>query len=192
MAVTRMDEHHHKSLKQYINDVIGLERDIANAIGLQVEDEKVKAYPDLLALLQEAARGSERRVELFKKLSEEEGGNVGAAIKESVMAVAGSLAGLYGKVREHPVSRMVRDDIVALDVAAVSYGMLITLGLSIGHDECARLATEALGDCPPLIVKLTDLLPSIVAAELAHDAPLVNPAASQVAVERIRDAWKPS
>lgn len=192
MHVTRMNEHHHKSLKQYVNDVIGLERDIANAIGLQVEDEKVKAYPELLALLQEAARGSDRRVELFKKLSEEEGGNVGAAIKESVMAVAGSLAGLYGKVREHPVSRMVRDDIVALDVAAVSYGMLLTLGLSIGHDECARLATEALGDCPPLIVKLTDLLPSIVAAELAQDAPLVNPAASQVAVERIRDAWKPS
>lgn len=184
-----MNEEHHKSLKQYVNDVIGLERDIANAVAGQIEDDNVKSQPELVTILREIVRGSEERIELFKALSDKEGGNLGAAIKEGVTAVTGVLAGLYGKVREHPVSRMVRDDIVALDVSAVSYSMLLTLGLSIGHRECAELAERGLVAAPPLIVKLTNLLPGIVANELAKDAPLSNPAAVQVAVEKIRDAW---
>lgn len=187
---TEMNENHHKSLKQYVNDVIGLERDITNAISIQIEDDKVKAYPELLAVLQEIVRGSERRIELFKALSDKEGGNFGAAIKEGVTAVTGALAGLYGKVREDPISRMVRDDVVAMHVSAVSYSMLLTLGLSIGHSETADLATEALNACPPLVLKLTDLLPQIVASEVAEEGALASPSAVQVANDRIQAAWK--
>jgi hypothetical protein len=67
--------------------------------------------------------------------------------------------------------------------------MLLTLGLSIRHKECASLAGRGVEETPPLIIALTDLLPIIVAEELAADAPLVNPAAVKIASARIRDAW---
>ncbi len=184
-----MNEKHHDSLKQYVNDMIGLERDITNAIKLQTEDERVMQFGELKALLDEIVQASTARMELLKRLSDVEDGSFGAVVKEGFTAVTGTLAGIYGKMREHPVSRMVRDDIIALDVASVSYGMLLTLGLSIRHEECASLAGRGVEETPPLIIALTDLLPIIVAEELAADAPLVNPAAVKIASARIRDAW---
>ena len=187
-----MNEKHHDSLKQYINDMIGLERDIANAIKIQTEDDRLLAFGELKAILDQIVHNSETRLEILKNISEEEDGSLGAVVKESITAITGTLAGIYGKMREHPVSRMVRDDIIALEVASVSYGMLFTLGLSIGHRECVVIAEQGLEQTPPLIIELTDLLPVIVADELAADAPLANPAAVQIAQASIRNAWKNS
>ncbi len=184
-----MNEKHHDSLKQYVNDMIGLERDIINAVKLQMEDDRITEFTELNEILTQVVNTSGNRLALLKKLSDAEDGTLGAAFKEGVMAVTGTLAGIYGKVREHPVSRMVRDDIIALDVASVGYGMLLTLGLSTAHEECAELAGIGIEETPPLIIALTDLLPVIVAEELAADAPLANPAAVQIAGIRIREAW---
>lgn len=184
-----MNEKHHDSLKQYVNDMIAVERNITNTIKLQVEDERVQSFHELRSILDRAFHASEARIELLKKLSTEENASLGAAVKESVTAVTGTLAGLYGKIREHPVSRMVRDDIIALDLASVGYGMLLTLGLAIGHEECADVAERGVEETPPVIIALTDLLPLVVAEELAGDAPLANPAAVQIASTRIRNAW---
>lgn len=184
-----MNEKHHDSLKQYVNDMIAVERDITNAIRIQVDDEKTNLFPELKSILTRAIQGSDARIHLLQQLSEKENATFGAAVKEGVTAVTGTLAGIYGKLREHPVSRMVRDDIVALDVASVGYGMLLTLGLAVGHEECAAIAQRGIEEMPPLIVALTDLLPLIVAEELAEDAPLANPAAVQLATTRIREAW---
>ena len=184
-----MNEKHHDSLRQYVNDMIAVERNITNSLKLQMEDEHVQSFHELRSILDRAFHASESRIQLLKKLSAEEDASFGAAVKESVTAVTGTLAGIYGKIREHPVSRMVRDDIIALDLASVGYGMLLTLGLAIGHEECAAIAERGIEETPPLIIALTDLLPLIVAEELAGDAPLANPAAVQLASIRIRDAW---
>jgi len=183
------DSKHHDSIRQYVNDMIGVERDIANALRGQLDDDRVQAHADLAALLVRCAAEGEARLARLKALSQEEGGELGAAIKEGVTAITGTLAGFYGKLREHPLSRMLRDDIVALDVCAVSYSMLHTLGLAAGHGGCAILAEEGLRSCPPLVIALTELLPLIVAEEIAADAPLANPAAAQVALATLREAW---
>ncbi|RYD48254.1 MAG: hypothetical protein EOP85_03920 [Verrucomicrobiaceae bacterium] len=187
-----MNDKHKSSLKQYVNDMIALERDILNAVKSQTEDDRVRGSVDLVTVLEQVVRNADTRIELLKELSHEEDGSLGAAVKESVTAVTGVLAGIYGKLREHPLSRMVRDDIVALEVTSVSYGMLLTLGLSIGHQKCVTVAEKGLEETPPLIIALTDMLPLVVAHELSEDAPLVNPAASQIAQTKIRDAWKVS
>jgi hypothetical protein len=184
-----MDEKHQSSLKQYVNDMIGLERDITNAIKLQVEDERMKEFGELTIILDQIVLAGESRLEALKDLSSREDGTWGAVVKEGITAITGTLAGIYGKVRDHPVSKIVRDDIIALDATCVGHGMLLTLGLSIGHDECAAVAARGIEEIPPLIIALTDLLPVVVAGELAADAPLVNPAAVQVACAHIRDAW---
>ncbi|MCW1886059.1 hypothetical protein OKA04_15075 [Luteolibacter flavescens] len=184
-----MSDTHASNLKQYVNDMIGLEADVSKAIRGQLEDDRVKRHSRLAALLERIAVQSESRLERLKAISKDEGGALGGAIKEGVMTATGVLAGLYGKMREHPVSRMVRDDIVAQTTAATSYGMLLTLGLSASHVECARLAEDGLRACAPTVTLLTSELPEIVASELAEDAPLANPAAAQTALATIREAW---
>ena len=181
-----MNEEHHANLKMYVNDVIALERQIAGAVRTQAEDDSTLKHPGFRNVLLEIAGHSEDRITLLKELSDAEGGSLGATVKEGITGV---LAGLYGKIRKHEVSRMVRDDIIAMDVAAISYSMLLTLGLAIGHRRCVELATLGLNACPSTVVRLTNLMPAIVIAELAEDAPLADPSAAEAAVIRIREAW---
>jgi len=184
-----MNEKHHDSLKMYVNDVIGLERDILNAIEGQLKDDRVTANPRLTPLLQSVVTGSKSRLQRLKEISEAEGGSFGAGIKEAVTSASGALAGIYGKLREHPVSRMLRDDIIALDVASTSYTMLFTLARGVGHSTVADLAHSGMDAVAPQILALTDLLPGVVLGELADEAPLSDPTAEQVVLTAIREAW---
>lgn len=186
-----MNDEHHGSLKQYLNDVIALERDVVNAIEGQLEDARLKDYPDISEILVQMVADGTARIAALKDISDREGGSIGAVLKEGVTAVTGALAGVYGRIREHPVSRMVRDDLVAAHVSATSYGMLLTLALGIGHTETATHAEAYLKASARTVNLLSDRLPLVVIAELAKDAPLTNPAASQLAGEMIRAAWKP-
>lgn len=185
MSTKRQD-----NIRQYVNDMIGLETDISKAIRGQLDDDRVTRRPILTSLLDGIATASERRIDALKAISKSEGGSLGAAVKEGVTTATGVLAGLYGKIREHPVSRMVRDDIVAQTTAATAYGMLLTLALSAGHAELQALAQEGLKACAPTVTLLTRELPHIVGEELAEDKPSANPAAVQASLAAIREAWR--
>lgn len=187
---TLIHEKHRESLTMYVNDVIALERDIINAVDSQLEDSDVVAHPSLAVILKQIVAGSELRIAKLQELSAAEGGSMGASVKEAVMGVAGSLAGMYGKLREHPVSRMVRDDRVAMNVLETSYGMLYTLALGIGHAATAEVALGGLNAAPPLVLKLTDLLPGIILRELSQDASLQNGTVEKTVLEAIHNAWR--
>ncbi len=186
-------EKHHANFKMYVNDVIGLERDILNAIETQLEDDRVVNRPGFAKVLKNITAHGQVRLEQLQAISEEEGGSVGATVKEAVMSATGVLAGLYGKLREHPLSRMLRDDRIAMNVVETSYAMLYTLSLGIGHDRASNLAKEGLNAAAQQVLALTDLLPGIVIAELKADAPLENPDASNIekdVLDAIHNAWR--
>lgn len=184
-----LTEKQHDNLKMYVNDVIAVERDIVNAIQGQLDDDRVKAQPHLVTVLRKAVAGGESRIARLKEISDEEGGSMGAAIKEAAMSVTGVLAGIYGKFREHPLSRIVRDDRVAMNVAETSYAMLYTLALGIGHVRTAEVALDGLNATAPLVLQLTDLLPGIIIDELSQDGPLENPEIERTVVDAIHSAW---
>jgi len=185
-----MNDPHRTTLKQYIKDMISVEYDIHKALSLQLDNDEVKSHSILTELLARAAGESKVRIQRLEALSEQEGAAFSVAVKGGITAVTGSFASLYGKIHEQALSRLVRDDIVALNFASVGYGMMFTLGLSTGHEVCTLLASHAVEEMPPLIVHLTDLLPVLVGEELAKDAPLVNPEAVRIAGGLIRDAWR--
>lgn len=184
-----MSTTHQGNLRQYVNDMIALETDISKAIRGQLEDERVIVRGKLASILGEVVGASESRLERLKKISTDQGGSLGAALKEGVTATTGVLAGLYGRLREHAVSRMVRDDIIAQTTASTAYGMLLTLALSAGHTECAVIAEEGLNSTSPSVTRLTYELPSIVESELAEEEPPVSAGAARIALKAIQTAW---
>jgi hypothetical protein len=190
MERRRMDEKHHDHFIAYVNDMLAVERDLAQAVRGQLEDERIDRHAGLRDVLLDCVSGSEARAEILGKFAHGTGGVLGAAVKGTVMAVAGTLAGIYGRLRDHPVSRMVRDDIIALDVAVTGYGMLLTLGRCLDHKECIAFAQLALLGCPPLVARLDHVLPLVIAAELAEEAPLVNAAGAELAQDAIRQVWQ--
>lgn len=187
--MTNTPENHQDSLKMYVNDVIGLERDVINAIEGQLQDARVKAHAELTGILQGIVAEGHARLEILKAISDEAGGSVGAAIKEAAMSVTGVLAGVYGKIREHPLSRIVRDDRVAMNVVETSYAMLYTLALAIGDQQTATVALSGLKAAAPAVLRLTDVLPAVVLEELAADGPLQNPGVADEVLDAIHQAW---
>ncbi|MCW1923075.1 hypothetical protein OKA05_10970 [Luteolibacter arcticus] len=185
-----MNEIHRKHLTAYLNDMVAVERDISQAVRGQLEDERVDRHEGLRDILLDIVAGSEGRTDFLRKISQGGGGALGAAVKGTVMAVAGTLAGIYGKLREHPVSRMVRDDIIALDVAVTGYGMLLTMARCLDQKECTAFAQLALLGCPPLVSRLDHVLPLVIAHELAEDGPIPVPDGVELAQDAIRQVWQ--
>lgn len=185
----RMDDNQKENLAMYVNDMIGLERDIIEAIDGQLNDERIFAFPDAAGVLGEVVRDGKARIEVLKEISEECDGVIGGKLKEAAMAVAGTMAAFYGKLREHPASRMLRDDVVALNVAVTSYSMLLTLAQAVGHTKCADLAGHALRQTAPQVTALAKLLPVVVEKELADDGP-ITPGAAAIAVDALHEAWR--
>ncbi|MFD2256423.1 hypothetical protein ACFSSA_07040 [Luteolibacter algae] len=185
-----MKDIHHSSIIHYVNDIVAMERDIVNAVRTQLEDDRVRDHPQLHSLFLEIAVNGDYRAEVFEKLIAQEGGSLGGAIKEGIAAVAGVMAGLYGITRQHPLSHMVRDNTVAMNVASTSYSMLLTLALATNHKRCEELALSALNSCPKLVRQLTDVLPYVVLEEISGDAPAPNMMAAEQANDLIQRSWK--
>src|SRR5262245_11097936 len=117
-------------LRMYINDMLAVEKDLLHATQAQAEDENVAKVPGVARLIREIVRGAESRIGTFEALSDQHSGKWGALVKEAVATAAGAVAGVYDKVRKHPVSRMLRDDHVALNVSCLAYGMLYTTSVA--------------------------------------------------------------
>jgi hypothetical protein len=187
MSTTLADEAA-STLRTYVNDMIAVERDVYNAVRGQIEDERVREVSEVHALLTEIAAGSRSRLDSMEALSAKLDGKFGAAVKEAVAAATGALAGIYGKVRKHPVSRMLRDDQVALNLCATAYGMLYTTALVYDEEEVAIASLEHLNALPSQIIGLTRVIPGIVVKELTEEHP-GHPEAATIAQGAILAAW---
>lgn len=184
-----MNTKHHHNLLMYVNDVIGLERDIIHAMEGQLDDDRMTANTQAAAVLRASVAASQARLQILKHISETEGGSLGAAVKEAAMSVTGVLAGIYDRLRVHPVSRMLRDDVCALNVASVSYTMLYTLARGAGSAGVSEIALQGMREVPPLVMDLTHLLPTVVLGELSDEAPLADPTAEGAVLDAIHESW---
>lgn len=183
-----MTDEQTETLRMYVNDMLAVEKDIFHAVSGQVADKNIKS-PDVAAFIQQMATKSGQRIKILETLSARHEGKIGAIVKEAVATATGTLAGIYDKVRKHPVSRMLRDDYVALSLASVAYGMLYTTALAFDDDAIADAALENLNEINPQIMEVTKLIPAVVVSELSESSPVTEDAAD-IALEAIEASWQ--
>ncbi len=175
------------TLSMYVNDMLAVEKDIFNAVDSQAKDETV-AKAGVSALVRQIAADSGARVQALEALTKTRENKIGAAVKGAIATAAGTLAGLYDKVRQHPVSRSLRDDYVALSLAAVAYSMLYTTAVAFEDDEVADVALNSLSQITGQVKKLGSAIPSVVVHELKDEGP-VYAEAEGIASEAVASAW---
>jgi hypothetical protein len=173
----------------YVNDMIALEKEILHAVAKQRDDERVQADPRCAAVVGRIHTSTEARLTDLENHAAAIGSETGAVLKEAVAGVAGTLAGLYEKVRKHPVSRMLRDDYTALSLAATGYSMLHTTGLAFRDLAVANVALRHLRDVTPLVMELSSVIPGAVVRELAEDDASVDGSAAELAEKNTFEAW---
>lgn len=178
------------AIQKHLSDQIGLERHILEAIERQREDEKLREEVEANKLVIQIERILNQHVTALENLAEAYDAQVESVVKKAVTELLGVAAGLYDKVRDHKVSRMLRDDYTALSLAAMGYTAFHTFGLGIKEERIANLALSHLKDLTPLLVELSKVLPVMVAKEgkEEYDFAFDNEVGT-LAVSNTQEAW---
>jgi hypothetical protein len=176
-------------LQQYVSDMVSLDEHIHEAIKRQIEDDRLKQFPEASKVVNTIHTTLDTHIDGLKAQLKSLGGEASGPVKEAVSAIAGVAAGLYDKVRHDPVSKMLRDDYTALSLAAISYTMLHTTGLALQNQPIADLAQRYLKDITPIIIDISQVIPGVVVKDLEDNEVLVDKAVGQEAVRKTQAAW---
>jgi hypothetical protein len=183
-----------KAIRKQTADLLAAEEHILEAIEQQRDDDDLRRHTRVNELVIRIERVLERHTEALEDLLEDYGGDddLEAKVKKAVSEVFGAAAGLYDRLRDTKLSRVLRDNYTALSLAAMSYTMFHTFGLAVHEEKIARLAEQHLKDLTPLLVEISQVLPDVVAKEMAeeYDFPVDATVAAQ-ATENTQRAWSP-
>lgn len=179
-----------ETIQKYIHDMLALQRHVLEAVERQRDDEKVRAHPEVNEIVIRIERMLKAHLAELESVADEIGGGKGSVVKKALGGALGVAAGLYDRMRSHELSRMLRDNYTALNLAAISYAMMHTMALAVTEENVARLAKRHLAQIPPLLESVRRLLPHVVADEIAHqDEFSVVSDAGATAVVSLADAW---
>lgn len=180
-----------EAIKKQLEDMLAVEQHVLEALERQREDENVRADVAANELVIRMERTMREHGERLKELAERFDVEP-ARWKAAVSSVLGVAAGLYDRVREQKLSRMLRDDYVALSLVAMSYTALHTFGLAVREDAIAQLAQDHLKDVTPLIVAVSKTLPLVVARETAETVAGADGSVGALSSEQTQRAWEPA
>lgn len=178
-----------KVLKQYVNDMATLNQHIAEALDRQHHDEHLNEFQKAKVLISSAHAIFRRHGDEMHQEVHRLGGALEVAAKEAITHVLGLFASIYDKLRNEPVSRMMRDDYTAFNLAAISCTMLHTVALAFDDKAVAAVALKHLNELTSLIMGFNEIIPDIIVAELRDD-PGANTLVAPEAVQNTQRAWK--
>lgn len=177
------------TVHKFATDLLAAHHHVAEAISRQTTDDRVLKMGEAAGVLYETHGTIQRH---FRDLEHHimESGGLGASgqVKEALTSVSGFLAGLYGQMRSEPVSRMLRDDISAVNFLQTCTEMFHATAKACGDVRFAACAENMLRDHASLILKLHGVLPNVVVRELPGEH-LVDEAGGDETVKASREAW---
>jgi ferritin-like metal-binding protein YciE len=176
-------------LQQYVGDMLAIDKHIHEAVRRQRDDPKLQEHGDAHQLVARIESTLDQQISELEPQLERLGGSTSSAVKEAVTSALGAIAGLYDKVRSNTASKMLRDDYTALNLAAISYTMLHTIGQALHDQPTADLALRHLEALTPLITGINRVIPLVVAYELIDAEVDVDTTVGPEAVRLTQQAW---
>lgn len=180
-----------ESIRKHVSDMLAIERYVLETVDQQLENEKLVRHKEARDLVIEIHRVLDQHVTGLEKLAKQYGARTEATIKALGTQLLGVATGVLESARgEHPGSRTLRDDYVALSLVAMAYTSFHTYGLAMGEERISRLGQQHLADLTPLMVALSKKLPEVVSAEVEWESDFpVNGDVGPEAVANTQRAW---
>jgi ferritin-like metal-binding protein YciE len=187
-TATMVSENGLSLLQKYVGDMAALESHIEEAMDRQLDMTKddAKAGP----LTREFHDMVKAQKDKMIALRDELGSNAANPVKEFGSEILGKAAGLIDKVRADSVSKALRDDYTAFNLAAISYTMLYTTAKGVGSDDVATIAQNHLRNYARAVQKINHVIPDIVIAELADEEGFTSNGVAKKTRKMVDEAWK--
>jgi ferritin-like metal-binding protein YciE len=175
-------------LQKYVGDMAALESHIEEAIDRQLDMTKddAKAGP----LIREFHDMIKTQRDTMTALRDDLGSNAGNPVKEIGSEILGKAAGLIDKVRADSISKSLRDDYTAFNLAAISYTMLYATAKGVGSDDVATVAQNHLRNYARAVQKINHVIPDVVVAELADEEGFTSNGVAKKTRDMVDKAWK--
>jgi uncharacterized protein YcbX len=161
-----------EAINSYLTDMLALEEHIEVAISAQVKD--LHDEPQVLVMALDAIHVTVQHhvASLNELIRERKAGpptSIAEAVKRAASVLAGAGAAAVDLVRNEKLPKDLRDDYTAFSLATVSYVMLLTTAMSLDDLRVAELAERHLKQYTRVVMKLNNILPSAVIAELRQE-----------------------
>lgn len=188
-ATTAHDDRH--TVHTYVNDMLALERHIAQPLNKQVQSDDTADFGAALSIVNRIKSTTDAHIETLEAHVNSGNGSGGAATaKSAISQLLGAGAAAINGVRKTKVSKSLRDDYTALSLASVSYTMLHATALGLGDTATAEIAKRHLADYAPIIIDISKAIPGVVLEELRLDGQNVQAGAAHIAEANTQSAWK--
>jgi ferritin-like metal-binding protein YciE len=182
-----------EAINSYLTDMLALEEHIEVAIKGQVKDFNEDQPHVLVRALETIHVTVEQHVAALKQIIEERdaatGASVAGAVKRVASVVLGAGAAAVDWVRNEKVPKNLRDDYTVFSLATVSYVMLLSTAMSLNDEPVAELAERHLKQYTKVVMKLNNIVPSAVIADLRHEGLPVREDQLPAIAQSLKDAW---
>ena len=178
-------------LKQHLSEQIALEEDLYRIIQEQIVEIDEARFADAKSLLARTGQTLETHFTPLNELLDKLELDAVAARTRAVGSNGGGFKNpLERVVARKPISKILRDDYSALNLITISISQLHTAALVLESKDVARVALKHLENLAPLVVRLGELVPQVVARELRNGSEESDPEIAQTALKNIRLAWR--
>lgn len=177
-------------IRKYVSDMHAVAKHVLEAFERQQQDTDVQSFTEAKQLIDKVVTTMRSQHNRLDEHSRTVGAEPHSMTKEAITATLGVAAGVYDKIRSHAVSKMLRDDYVALTMCCVSYEMLHTTGLAVKDQTTADLALSHLKDLTPLVMQIGQAIPVVVTRELAQSGVATDAACAETAARNNEEAWR--
>jgi ferritin-like metal-binding protein YciE len=176
------------TIQTYVGDMYALEGHIEEALDHQLNN--FQDHPKANAAIRRFHVMVRTQRDAMKAHLDALGGGTGGALKTAVSSVFGMAAGVVNKVRPEEMSKSLRDDYAAFNLAAISYHMLYGTALMLGFQETAQLAERHHRAYTDAIQDINQIILSVVALELKKDGHVIDEKAMDRATDTMNQDWK--
>jgi ferritin-like metal-binding protein YciE len=175
-------------VQKYVGDIVALEAHIEEALDRQLKDatDNREAHAAIQRFHDMVKHNRDHMRQHMEAIGGEKGTN---PIKAAGSAVLGAAAGVIDMVRSEGISKELRDNYTAFNLAAISYTMLHTTALGVGDQQTATICEEHLRNYARAIQEINHITPGVVAWELQKDGVPVAPQAASRTTEVVDRAW---
>jgi hypothetical protein len=118
------------------------------------------------------------------------GGSESSPLKGAVSSLFGKAASVVDTMRTKSVSKALRDDYTAFNLAAIGYAMLHATAHMLGQQQTADIAERHLRGYARAVQEINQAIAGTAAAELREEGLNVDESTLRHATETLNRAWR--
>lgn len=177
------------AIADWVGDIVNLEGHIEEAMDRQLTLKPAsQEVSQAIQHFHDTVRASKYRAEDYQKTL---GATKGSGVVQTAAEVLGKAAGLIDKVRKDTVTKTLRDDYVAFNLAAISYTLLHSTALALKDQKTVAFAEKGLETYASLVQKINSIIPQATVDDLVKndEVPVADSTVADEARKTIDRIW---